>query len=132
MRLTPAARMASSTRNVPIVFCSQILLRVVGPEPDVGVGRQVKHEVGAAHRGGQRGAVEDVALDELEPPARRARPAGTRDCRSRGCRTPTTSSPRANSRSTRLLPMKPAPPVTNAFMILSKGVGKSGTYQCSR
>ena len=49
----------------------------------------------------------DVALDELD-----AVGTGSRACRTRGCRSRTTSSPRARSASATCEPMKPAPPVT--------------------
>ena len=42
---------------------------MAGPEPDVSVGGQVKHDVAASHRPGQRLAVERVAFDESEPRA---------------------------------------------------------------
>ena len=34
---------------------------MIGAEPHVGVGREVKDEVAALHRRGQRGRIEDVA-----------------------------------------------------------------------
>ena len=50
----------------------EVLPRVVPAVLDVGVGGQVEDEVGALHRGGQRGQVEVVAADELEPRVRQS------------------------------------------------------------
>ena len=64
IRVTPLARIASSTFEVAIVFCSQVVLRMLEPVTYVRVGLEVKHPVTALKRGLERRAVEHVALDQ--------------------------------------------------------------------
>ena len=50
MRRTPAARIASSTTEVAIVFCSRSTRGLVEPVPDVGVRGEVEDRVAALER----------------------------------------------------------------------------------
>ena len=62
----PLARIASSTLNVAMVFCSRSLARMLGAEAHVGVGREMEDELAAAHRRGQALEIERVAFDQRE------------------------------------------------------------------
>ena len=90
----------------------QIALGMLGAEAHVGVGGEMKHEVGALHGARQRVGIEQVAFDEAE--VRRCAEASSRKrmlagrqvvVADDGCRRPP-----AGDRSD-WLPMKPAAPV---------------------
>ena len=46
-------------------------------ESDVGVGREVKHDIGAGHRACQRSSIEQIAFDQRERGLRSWRSPGT-------------------------------------------------------
>ena len=82
----------------------------------VDLGGEVKDELGRALReDGGHGRASVTSSSWSSAPAARAAP-GLPACRWTDCRCTATVSPRASSPSTRLEPMKPAPPVTTQCM----------------
>ena len=92
----------------------EVAARVVGAEADVGVGGEVEDEVVAAV-----GLRASASFRSSSRSPRRGGSGGSWSPRARNCSCPVeklsyavTAWPSASSRSTRLLPMNPAPPVT--------------------
>ena len=49
-----------------MVFLLQILVRMLGSEPNIGVCREMKDKVCAIHRGVQKSGIGEVAFNQLE------------------------------------------------------------------
>ena len=98
----------------------KILAGMVEAEADVGIGGEMEHGVTAGHRPGQRGQIQVVALDEFEVRAASARLREIVSGRWRNCPSRRPFCRRAARRSTRLLPMKPAAPVTKTFSMIGR------------
>ena len=121
-----AHRFEDVERGDRVLF--EILARMLGAETDVGVGGQVEDEVAAGHRGVKAVPVERIAMDEAKARISAGlvdefRPAGRRLSH------PTTCRPMASNRSTRLLPMKPAAPVTKTLFNFQHPKRKAGPSQ---
>ena len=90
-------------------------------EADVGIGGEVENEIAPGHRLRQRREVKVIAANEFEI---RMIPRGRQKFILAGGKiVPADDAFAAGSRrSTRLLPMKPAAPVTNTLSMIGRGV----------